>query len=150
MGLLEALQEGDEGLEDDEEDDPRVVIALGDPLEEPEHLRDPLLCHHLAVQLGVQALDILPLFLRNMKVFQTVLDQLMVDGSESILQVDKGKVDSLLPVLGILDDFLDDLDVFNTPVDLLQKGFLNRRINVFVFQHKLRELISLDMMEDLP
>ena len=69
MGLFEALQEGDEGLEDDEEDDPRVVIALGDPLEELEHFRDPLLGHHLAVELGVQALDILPFFFRNMEVF---------------------------------------------------------------------------------
>ena len=60
MGLLQALQVGDERLEDDEEDDPRVVITLGDPLEEFEHFRDPLLGHHLAVELGVQALDILP------------------------------------------------------------------------------------------
>ena len=43
----------------------------------------------------------------------------MVDRSESIFQIDKGEVDSLLPVLGILDDFLDDLNVFNTTVDLL-------------------------------
>ena len=150
MGCLQALQEGDEGLEDDEEDDPRVVIALGDPLEELEHFRDPLLGHHLAVELGVQALDILPFFFRNMEVFKAVLDQNVVDRSEGILQIDKGEVNSPVPGFGILDDFLDDLDVLNTSVDLLQKGFLNRRINVIVFQHKLRELISLDMVEDLP
>ena len=79
MGLLEALQEGDEGLEDNEEDDSRVVIALGDPLEELEHIRDPLLGHHLAMELGVQALDIFPFFFRNMKVFKAVLDQDMID-----------------------------------------------------------------------
>ena len=74
----------------------------------------------------------------------------MVDRSEGILQIDKGEVNSPVLGFGILDDFLDDLDMLNTSVDLLQKGFLNRRINVIVFQHKLRELISLDMVEDLP
>ena len=62
MGFLEFLQEGDEGLDDDEEDDSRVVVALGDPLEELEHVRDPLLGHHLAMELRVEALDIFPFF----------------------------------------------------------------------------------------
>ena len=79
MGFLEFLQEGDEGLEDNEEDDSRVVVALGDPLEELEHIRDPLLGHHFAMELGVQALDIFPFFFRNMKVFKAVLDQDMID-----------------------------------------------------------------------
>ena len=57
----------------------------------------------------------------------------MVDRSEGILQIDKGEVDSFVTGFGILDDLLDDLDVFNTPVDLLQKGFLNRRFNVLFF-----------------
>ena len=48
-----------------------------------------------------------------------MLNQNVVDRPKGILQIDKGEVDSLVPGFGILDDFLDDLDVFNTPVDLL-------------------------------
>ena len=79
-----------------------------------------------------------------------MLNQHVVDRPEGILQIDKGEVDSLVPGFGILDDFLDDLDMLNTTVDPFQEGFLDSWINVFIIEHKFGELIGLDLMEDLP
>ena len=147
--LFQALQVSYQRLEDNQEDDGTVVITLSDSLEELEDLRDLLFGDYLAMELRVEAPDVFSLLFRYIEVLQAVLYQLVVNRPKSILKVNKGHMNSLLGRLCILNDLLNNLNMFNTTVDILEEGFLYGWINILILQHEISKLTTFNLMKYL-
>ena len=121
--LLLLEDEVEKRLEDNQEYDGRVRIALEDPFAKFEGLRDPLFGGYFALQFAVEVHDVLDLALRHLVVLHAVLYEGVGNAAKGISQVKPGDVDGLFVSFCILYDFLQNLDMLNTIVYSWRKAF---------------------------
>ena len=149
LGLSVELDEVDKRLEDHQEDGWAVGIPLKDALEELEELAHPVLGCYFAVELAVKRFDVVPLFFRDVVVLEAKLDQLVADTPKGVGEVKPGDVDGPSVCLGVLDDFLEHLDVLHAPIDSCDEGLLVAGVDVAVPHHKVVHPRGLDLVVGL-
>ena len=71
-----------------------------------------------------------------MEVLAPKLDELVGNANKSIYEIKPGKVSSYLCYLGILDNFLENFDVFGTAIDALEECFVMAGVYITVGHHE--------------
>ena len=66
----------------------------------------------------------------------TELDELVGNATKSIREIKPGKVSSSVPYLGVLDNFLENFDVFRTATDALEECFLMAGVYIIISNHE--------------
>ena len=136
VGLSVELDEVDERLEDHKEDGRAVRIPLKDAFEELEEVAHPVLGRNFSVELAIERFDVVPLSCRDVVVLKAKLDQLVADTPKGVRKVKPGDVDSSSIGLGVLNDFLEHLDVLHAPIDAGNEGLLVAGVDVAVVDHE--------------
>ena len=149
VGLSVELDEVDERLEDHKEDGRAVRIPLKDAFEELEEVAYPVLGRNFSVELAIERFYVVPLSCRDVVVLKAKLDQVVADTPKGVRKVKPGDVDSSFVGLGVLNDFLEHLDVLHAPIDAGNEGLLVAGVDVAVPHHKVVHPRGLDLVVGL-
>ena len=108
------LDERDDGLEDNEEDDGAKGVTLENTTIELEGVSGPIFGDNLPLEFGVEICDVVDEVAGDIVMIEADGDEIMADTSKSIGQIIQRNVNSFVVPLGMLNHFLNNLNVLHT------------------------------------